>query len=71
VGKISEHHFPEPGDYQTFVDLGPDQEPEDAFTGAPPTYIALVAEACSLALFLAMVAVWSIIGDRGFPEVMQ
>ncbi len=71
MAKVKGHHFPEPHDYDTWVDMGPEQEEGDVFTGWAPTYIAVAAEACSLALFVAMVAVWSIIGDTRFPEVLQ
>lgn len=63
MGKLSNRHFPEPHDYDTWVDMGPEQGDEDVFTGVAPTYIALAAEAAALALFVGMIAVWAAIGS--------
>lgn len=62
MGKVNQHHFPEPQDYDAWVDMGPDQE-EDVFTGVAPTFIALLAEAAAVALFVGMVAIWAAIGS--------
>lgn len=40
----------------------PEQGDEDFITGVAPTYIALLAEAAAVALFVGMVAVWAAIG---------
>ena len=51
MAKISEHHFPEAGDYQTFVDLGPDQEQADE-----QQEVSNLASFVAICLFIGMIA---------------
>lgn len=70
MGKLNQHHFPECGDYDTWVDMVPEQEEERHFE-LSPLRIAGLAEFASLILFCGMIAIWLMIGDVNFPEVPQ
>lgn len=54
MAKISEHHFPEPGDYQTFVDIGPDQDQADE-----PQEVSNLASFVAICLFIGMIALFA------------
>lgn len=70
MGKVNHHHFPEPHDYETWVDMGPEQEEEPHFEPSP-SLIAGLAQLASLALFVSMIAVWAMVLDGRFPEMPQ
>lgn len=57
MGKVNQHHFPERGDYQNWVDEGPDQEAPGFDTVT--CVLSHLVDATSVVLILACGFVWA------------